>query len=444
MRHPDTDFPRSLSPSGDPLAMGRQMITSPPVTHPRRENAPAGDMPALSGHPADNTRLDGLRIALFSGNYNYVRDGANQALNRLVDYLLRQGAQVRVYSPKVDKPAFPATGTLIGIPAIPVPGRAEYRVPVALSPRVRRDLARFAPHVVHVSSPDLAAHRAVSWARARKLPVLASVHTRFETYLRYYNMAWLEPAMVAVLRRFYRRCDALVAPSESMAQVLRQQRMNYDIGIWSRGVDRTIFNPELRSLEWRRSLGIADDEVVVGIFSRLVMEKGLDVFSDAIDELKAKLKDGSTKFRILVIGEGPAREWLENRLPDAVFAGFLAGQELGRGVASMDVLFFPSVTETFGNVTLEAMACGLPVVASAATGSQSLVDDHVSGRLIAPGAVHQFAEALRAYVENPALRAAHGAAGEARAREFSWDKINQAVAATYVRLVRQRQANTPA
>lgn len=269
-------------------------------------------------------------------------------------------------------------------------------------------------------------------------------HTRFETYLRYYNMAWLEPAMVAVLRRFYRRCDALVAPSESMAQVLRQQRMNYDIGIWSRGVDRTIFNPELRSLEWRRSLGIADDEVVVGIFSRLVMEKGLDVFSDAIDELKAKLKDGGTKFRILVIGEGPAREWLENRLPDAVFAGFLAGQELGRGVASMDVLFFPSVTETFGNVTLEAMACGLPVVASAATGSQSLVDDHVSGRLIAPGAVHQFAEALRAYVENPALRAAHGAAGEARAREFSWDKINQAVAATYVRLVRQRQANTPA
>jgi phosphatidylinositol alpha 1,6-mannosyltransferase len=389
-------------------------------------------------HPQDGApqlRLDGLRIALFSGNYNYVRDGANQALNRLVDYLLRQGAQVRVYSPKVARPAFEPAGTLIGLPALAVPGRGEYRVPLALSPQVRRDLKAFAPDVVHVSSPDPASHRAVSWARRRRIPVLASVHTRFETYLRYYNMAWLEPAMVAVLRRFYRRCDALVAPSESMAQVLREQRMNYDIGIWSRGVDREIFTPERRSMEWRRSLGIGDDEVVVGIFSRLVMEKGLDVFSDAIDELKRK----GSRFRVLVVGEGPAREWLENRLPDAVFAGFLSGPDLGKGVASMDVLFFPSVTETFGNVTLEAMACGLPVVASAATGSQSLVDDHVSGRLITPGAVHQFAEALRAYVENADLRAAHGKAGEARAQEFGWDKINQAVADTYVRLVRQRQ-----
>lgn len=384
---------------------------------------------------AASGRLDGLRIALFSGNYNYVRDGANQALNRLVGYLLRQGAQVRVYSPKVETPAFEPTGTLIGIPALAVPGRGEYRVPIALSPRVRRDLAAFDPHLVHVSSPDVAAHRVVTWARRRRLPVLASVHTRFETYFRYYNMAWLEPVIEAMLRRFYRRCDALVAPSESMAQVLREQRMNYDIGIWSRGVDREIFTPERRSLEWRRSLGLADDDVVIGIFSRLVMEKGLDVFSDAIDELKSK----GARFRVLVIGEGPAREWLETRLPDAIFAGFLSGADLGKGVASMDVLFFPSVTETFGNVTLEAMACGLPVVASAATGSQSLVDDHVSGRLITPGAVHQFAEALRAYVENPALRAQHGAAGERRAQEFSWDRINQAVADTYVRLVRQKR-----
>ena len=106
----------------------------------------------------------------------------------------------------------------------------------------------------------------------------------------------------------------------------------------------------------------------------------------------------------------------------------------------MDVLFFPSVTETFGNVTLEAMACGLPVVAAAATGSESLVDDHVTGRLIRPGAVHQFAEAVRAYVEQPDLRASHGAAGEARSLQFGWDRINQTVADTYLRLIRQKAA----
>ncbi len=376
----------------------------------------------------------GLRVALFSGNYNYVRDGANQALNRLVGYLQRQGAQVRVYAPKVANPAFPSKGKLVGVPSIAIPGRAEYRLPIALSPRVRRDLATFAPHVVHVSSPDIAGHRAVSWARRHRLPILASVHTRFETYPRYYNMAFLEPVLEAVLRRFYRRCDALVAPSESMAQVLRAQRMNYDIDIWSRGVDRDVFHPGRRDTAWRQSLGIADDEVVIGFLGRLVMEKGLDVFSDSIDQLARR----GVAHRVMVVGEGPAHDWFTERLPQAVFTGFQGGADLGRAVASMDVLFNPSVTETFGNVTLEAMACGVPVVAAAATGSQSLVDDGVSGRLIAPGAVRQFAEALRAYVEDADLRARHGAAGEARSLEFSWDRINQAVADTYLRLIRQK------
>lgn len=377
-----------------------------------------------------------LRIALFSGNYNYVRDGANQALNRLADYLLRQGASVRVYAPVVDEPAFDPTGDLVNVRSVPIPGRGEYRVPLGLSGQARRDLEAFAPNVVHVSSPDPAAHAALKWARRRSIPVLASVHTRFETYLRYYNMAWGEPLIEAILRRFYRRCDALVAPSESMAQVLRDARMNYDISIWSRGVDRETFNPSRRSSEWRRSLGIADEDVAIGFLGRLVMEKGLDVFSDTIDELGRR----GVAHKVLVIGEGPAHDWLEARIPDAVFAGFQQGEDLGRAVASMDVLFNPSVTETFGNVTLEAMACGLPVVAAEATGSQSLVDDRTSGRLIRPGAVHQFAEALREYVQQPELRERHGAAGEARARDFSWDAINQTVADTYLRLMRLRNA----
>ncbi len=384
--------------------------------------------------PPSQLSCEGLKIALFSGNYNYVRDGANQALNRLVGYLQRQGAAVRVYAPKVANPAFPSTGKLVGVPSIPFPGRGEYRFPLALSLRVRRDLAEFGPDVLHVSSPDWVGHRAVSWARGRGVPVLASVHTRFETYPRYYNMAWAEPVLEAILRRFYRRCDALVAPSESMAQVLRDQRMNYDISIWSRGVDRTVFSPARRDLDWRRSLGIADDDVVIGFLGRLVMEKGLDVIADSIDELARR----RIPHRVLVIGEGPARDWFEARLPHAVFTGFQGGADLGRAVAAMDVLFNPSVTETFGNVTLEAMACGVPVVAAAATGSQSLVDDHVSGRLIAPGAVHAFAEALRCYIEHSELRARHGAAGNRRADDFAWDAINGAVANTYARLVRQR------
>src|SRR3954451_16439844 len=134
-----------------------------------------------------------LRIALFSGNYNYVRDGANQALNRLVGYLLRQGVHVRVYSPTVDKPAFEPTGDLVSVPAVPIPGRSEYRLPIALTARVRRDLAEFNPNIVHVSSPDIVGHRAVSWARRHKVAAVASVHTRFDTYLAYYHLQALEP-----------------------------------------------------------------------------------------------------------------------------------------------------------------------------------------------------------------------------------------------------------
>lgn len=379
-----------------------------------------------------------LRIALFSGNYNYVKDGANQALNKLMGYLLRQGAAVRVYSSTTDTPAFPPTGDLISVPSMPIPGRSEYQLPLGMSRSNRRDLEQFAPNIIHVSSPDRASRQAVKWARQHNLPILCSVHTRFETYLRYYNMSFVEPLIEAWLRRLYRKCDALVAPSESMAQVLRQQRMNYDIDIWSRGVDRDMFNSARRDMEWRRAQGFADNDAVIGFLGRLVMEKGLDVFSDTIDQLRRR----KVPHKVMIIGEGPARSWFESRLPDAKFVGHQVGPELARAVASMDILFNPSVTETFGNVTLEAMACGLPVVAAKATGSQSLVEDRLSGRLITPGAINQFADALQDYCVHPELRTAHGAEGEKRSLDYGWDAINQVVADTYLRLIRQRAAQS--
>ena len=378
-----------------------------------------------------------LRIALFSGNYNITVDGANKALNRLVGYLLSQGAQVRVYSPTVDQPEMEPVGDLVSLPSVPIPTRSEYRLSSGVNARIKRDLAAFKPNVLHVSAPDMSGHRAVTWARRRGIPVVASVHTRFETYMRYYHLGWTEPLMVALLQRFYRRCNALVVPSDSMVRVLQEQRMNADITIWSRGVDRTIFNPQRRDLDWRRALGIGDDEFVIGFLSRLVMEKGLDVFCDAIDQLQAS----GVAHRVLIVGEGPARDWFAARLPAAIFTGFLDGADLGRAVASMDTMFFPSETEAFGNVSLEAMACAVPVVAAAATGSENLIDDGRSGRLIAPGAVADYADALRAYALDPELLARHGQAGEAHSRAFSWDQINQTVADTYIRLAERQLAS---
>jgi glycosyltransferase involved in cell wall biosynthesis len=384
--------------------------------------------------------IDGLRVALFSGNYNMTVDGANKALNRLVEYLLRQGAKVRVYSPTVAHPAFEPQGELVSLPSIAIPGRDEYHWPLGLSRHVRRDLEAFAPDVLHVSSPDFAARAAARWARPRGIPLLASVHTRFETYPRYYGLGFLERPLEAYIRRFYRQCDALVTPSAGMVDVLRAQRMNDDISLWERGVDRELFNSGRRDLGWRRAHGIADGDVAIGFLGRLVMEKGLDAFAATIAELTRR----GVVYKVLVVGEGPARQWFEERLPGAVFAGFQQGADLGRAVAAMDVLFNPSETETFGNVTLEAMACGVPVVAARATGSTSLVADGVTGTLVPPGDIAGFADALSRYIADPSLRAAHGGAGEERSRAYSWDAINQTVADTYLRLIAARRERASA
>ena len=376
-----------------------------------------------------------LRIALFSGNYNYVRDGANQALNRLVGYLLRQGAQVRIYSPTVDEPAFPPTGDLVSLPSVSIPGRPEYRLGLGLNSRVRRDLDQFQPNIVHIAAPDIVGHRAVSWARRRRIPAVASVHTRFETYLAYYHLQWLEPLVRMLLRRLYRRCEAIMAPAESTAAVLRAQRMNREIAIWTRGIDREQFNPERRDMAWRRGLGIADDELVVCFLGRIVMEKGLDVFADAIRAFAGQ----GLKYRVLVIGEGPARPWFEHQLPDAIFLGQLTGADLARALASSDVLLNPSVTEAFGNVTLEAMACGLPVVAAEATGATNLVRDGETGTLVDPCDLEGFAGALAAYARDPDLRRRHGDGGLAFARTMDWDRINSVALRVYERAIVKRE-----
>jgi len=377
-----------------------------------------------------------LRIALFSGNYNYVRDGANQALNRLVDYLLRQGVHVRVYSPTTDTPAFEPTGELVSIPSMPIPGRPEYRLGLGLSQNVRRDLAEFKPNIVHIAAPDVIGHRAVTWARRNKIPAVASVHTRFDTYLAYYHLQALEPLARGLMRRLYLRCDALLVPAESIAAILRAQRMNRHISIWSRGVDREQFNPDRRDMEWRRSFGIADDEFVIAFLGRIVMEKGLDVYADAIDELVAR----KVPHRALIIGEGPARPGFEERLGSrAIFVGHQEKEGLARALASTDVLLNPSITETFGNVTLEAMACGLPVVAAVATGATSLVRDGETGVLVEPGDSCGFADALEAYVRDPELRRRHGEAGLAFAKTMDWDRINGAVLNIYRRVLERRE-----
>jgi phosphatidylinositol alpha 1,6-mannosyltransferase len=376
-----------------------------------------------------------LRVALFSGNYNYVRDGANQAQNLLVGYLLSQGVQVRVYSPTSSNPAFAPRGDLVDVPAIPIPGRGEYKIGRSLPHAPRRDLEAFAPNIVHVSAPEFLGHAAVTWARANDVPVVAAVHTRFETYFEYYRLGFIQPVIRWILKRFYNRADRVLVPTASMGQIIRDLGVNTPVSLWPRGVNHQRFAPDRRSLDWRRSLGIADDEVAIGFLGRLVLEKGLGVFADVI----AALRDRGVRHRVIVVGEGPARDWFAGRAPEAAFAGFQSGDDLGRAVASMDILFNPSVTETWGQVTSEAMAAGVPVVAARATGAIDLVEDGVTGFLVKPQQIEGYAAAIAQLIEDPALRARAGAASHARAAGFRWEIANAQVLASYLEVMQARR-----
>jgi len=388
-----------------------------------RAEAPAG--PAADGP---------LRVALFSGNYNYIRDGANLALNRLVGYLLRRGAEVLVFSPTVKNPAFPPTGELISVPSLPVPGRGEYRVALGLPGSVKRRLDAFQPHIVHLSAPDRLGYKAQQFALSRNWPVVASVHTRFDTYLKYYGLQFLLDWGQGYLRNFYGRCRHIYVPSQSMAEALQADGVHGDMRIWARGVDHAAFSPAHRSDALRAQWGVDEHRPAVAFVSRLVTEKGLDCLVETFNRLAAR----GLSFRPIIVGDGPERADLEARLPDAVFTGFLSGQALAEAYASADVFFFPSATETFGNVTLEAMASGLPAVCADATGSRSLVADGVTGALCPIGDVNAFADAIERLLARPADRAGMGAAGRARAMEFSWDAQLAQVYASYREIVPAR------
>jgi glycosyltransferase involved in cell wall biosynthesis len=368
-----------------------------------------------------------MRIALFSGNYNYVREGANQALNRLVGHLEAAGHKVRVYSPVTATPAFEPTGTLIAVPSVTLPLRSEFQLALGISKTVGRDIARFAPEIIHVSTPDILGLRAQAFARRIGIPIVASLHTRFETYVDYYGLGWTRPLIEAHLHRFYRRADHVLVPTPALRQDMLTVRGVDRVTVWSRGIDRALFSPGQRDVAWRRANGWNDDDVVILFFGRLVLEKGVDIFIATIRRLQAQ----GLRIRSLIVGAGPAASKFA-ALPDAVLTGHLDGADLARAVASADILLTPSVTETFGNVVLEAMASGLAIVSADVDSARALIEPDITGTLCPATNVEEFASAVAALVADPGRRHRLGRAARQASAAYSWDAASRCVEQAYV------------
>lgn len=362
-----------------------------------------------------------MRIALFSGNYNYVMDGPVRALNKLIGHLNNRGHETLIFAPTIKEPAFAHEGTLISVPSFAVPGsRSEYRVGLGIHGGVRRQLDAFKPTLIHLSAPDYIGYSALNYARKNKIPAVASFHTRFDTYPRYYGAKWLEKYLTKYMRHFYRRCEHVYPPSQSMADELRRDGIGTDIRLWTRGVEADLFNPSQRDLAWRRAHGVDDDDVLTVFVGRVVLEKGIDVFANAMKIAQ----DKNPRAKALIVGDGPERPHFETQLPDGVFVGYQQGKDLARAYASADIFFNPSITETFGNVTLEAMASGLASVCAKASGSLSLVEDGVTGLLSeAEQGAEGFAACLGRLIDDHEMRRALGAQAREKSLEFNWATI---------------------
>lgn len=358
-----------------------------------------------------------LRIALFTGNYVHIEDGVSRTLGRLVGYLVDRGHEVLVLGPSIPDPPVEQPGRFLAVPSVPIPGRPEYRFTTGFPAEERHAVEAFDPHIVHIATPDVLGHRALTWARRAGLPVVSTYHTHFASYVQYYGAALSERIIWAIARRFYNRCDEVYVPTPEMERELRSHGIDSTIRLWPRGIEVDRFTPKKRSNAWRAAQGFGDDHVVVSFVSRLVREKGLDVYAAVVERLSTQ------GVRALIVGDGPEREALAAELPDAVFTGHLSGEELAIAYASSDIFLFPSETETFGNVTLEAMASGLAVVCADGGGSRSLVASGETGLLCPPQDADAFTAATAGLLSDPERRHALGHAARRAAGGYHWPRV---------------------
>ena len=375
-------------------------------------------------------KIPDLRIALFTGAYNHIADGVSLTLNRLVAYLEGRGAKVQVYAPTVAVPAFQHSGTLIPVPSVSAPGRPDYRISIGLSTKARRSLTDFKPNLFHIATPDFLGLAALRMAVRTNTTAVSSYHTHFASYLDYYRLGRLEGATWRYLRWFYGYCRHVYVPTRSMLDVMRTHGIEGDLRLWPRGVESDLFNPGRRSSAWRKERKIDDSDVVVTFVSRLVTEKGLGVLKDVITGLEGR----GVAHRAVIVGDGPERANLVAALPSAIFEGHLTGERLATAYASSDIFLFPSETETFGNVTLEALSSGLPAVVADATGSNALVEDGLTGFLAPPRDSSVFLDRVERLISEQALRTRMSSAARQSAERYEWSQVLGQLAGYYEEL----------
>lgn len=369
-----------------------------------------------------------MRIAIFSEVYWPMVSGVARTLHRTVEALERRGHHCRVYTATYGTPG----------PDLPDPRvHQSPSRPFSLSPQVQwatpdrvaiaTDLARFGPDLVHLATEFPMGIAGLRAARAHRFPVIASAHTDYEQYAGRYRLAWAVPAGWSYLRWFYRQARLVLAPSAWYADRLRQRGVAHT-AVWSRGVDPDRFAPSFRSRTYRERMGIPPDAPLVAYVGRLAPEKGIE----RLLHLWPTLARLHPRAHLVFTGDGQLAEDIARRqLPRVHLTGALTGVPLAEAYASADLFVMPSETETFGNVTLEAMASGVATVALAAGG---VLDFGVHGEncwLVPPVAPTGLLTAVDRLLADSRLRDRLATGARRTALDRGWDPVFDALERHY-------------
>lgn len=380
-----------------------------------------------------------MKVALFTDTFLPDVNGVARTLGRWVDYLESHGATCRVFAPQSDN----GTGTdynsimverFYSIPFLLYP-ECKLAIPNPIS--IKKTLQDFKPDLIHCATPFNLGLYGLHYAKKHKIPVVASYHTHFDQYLQYYKIQWVEGMLWRYLGWFHQTCSRIYVPSQSTRDYLKERGF-MNLEIWSRGVDVVRFHPQVDREEVLRKAGADPRKCSLLYVGRLAPEKSVDVLLEAYESLPQVLKDQT---ELILAGDGPLYEELNETYQeraDIHFLGFKEGRELADLFAAADLFVFPSATETFGNVVLEAMASGTAVIGAAAGGVQDTVRHMETGWLCPVGDAGAFAEAIARLLENEPLRRSLGAAGREYSLLQSWESIFSRLLDSYRQILEQQ------
>ncbi|SEO56636.1 Glycosyltransferase involved in cell wall bisynthesis [Luteibacter sp. UNC138MFCol5.1] len=361
-----------------------------------------------------------MRIGIVTETYAPDVNGVALTVQSLARGIVRRGHSVDLVRPihPATPPLADAGMDVLAVDGASVPRYAGLRFGLPARFRLERRWRSDRPDAIYVATEGPLGWSAVSAARRLGIPVATGFHTRFDFYVGHYGFGALTPLVRHYLARFHRRAQTTLVPTGQLAAELNDLGV-HDVRVLRRAVDTLRFHPERRDDALRASWGVTDDAPVVLSVGRVAPEKNLHVVIDAYRAL-ARRVPGT---RCVIVGDGPGRAALQAAHPDVIFAGTRRGDELAAYYASADLFVFPSLTETFGNVVLEAMASGVPVVAYAEAAAREFIRNGQNGIRVAPGNEGGLIERAAALGADATVRAAMGRAARASVASLSPESV---------------------